>query len=520
MSQVPPLVGIVAVLVAALALRRAVEFAGWGAGARTSARAGLAAGATGGVLLATNMLEVWQAKYPSTEISAQMLFVGALFGVVVALATGWRAAAGAAGLLVGVGFLDRADSLIYLLLAAGAGAALLATGRWDARATWFAGGLAVVLPHAFWQAYSPSAALHYSRDNSVPGLRTVVAVLVVVLLFGRLLRPVGRWAAGVLTRRRPQSVAGAVVTASAGALLLLGFLRPWLFGQDRAVLGGRYTRTYDEQILARLSWFLTWPAFALLLLGVAVVALRRWSAPLWALTLPLLAIFPVYGVHARNSTRLMWWSRRYVPSVLPLVLLLAAAALTAVAVLAPPALRRWWPRLPARPATAVATTLAVAATAALTGVYGGQSWPLRSHSEFGGSFEISQEIADVAGSQQGVFLWQRSPACCLYAQSLFGAALWLERDQISAILPRDPQQVAGYLMAFRRGFPGQPEFVVWHGQQPPGLPGVRLEPVKRFQTALVYWEETELRRPSSATTVSVDFVVYRVVPSAVPGVGT
>ncbi len=38
-------------------------------------------------------------------------------------------------------------------------------------------------------------------------------------------------------------------------------------------------------------------------------------------------IFPVYAYKAHNSTRLLWWSRRYVPTVLPLVLLLIALAL-------------------------------------------------------------------------------------------------------------------------------------------------------------------------------------------------
>ena len=48
-----PLCGVLAVLLVALAARRAF---------------GLLAGALAGLLLATNMLEVWQAKYPSNEI--------------------------------------------------------------------------------------------------------------------------------------------------------------------------------------------------------------------------------------------------------------------------------------------------------------------------------------------------------------------------------------------------------------------------------------------------------------------
>lgn len=511
LSQVAPLLGILAVLVAALALRRAVSEARWGLGPRTRNAAGLVAGGVGGLLLATNMLEVWQAKYPTTEISAQLFFLSSLLGVMIAISTGSRAAAGIAGLLTMVGFLDRGDALIPVFIAAAVGAALLATRRWDARATWFAVGAAVVVPHALWQAYSPSAGLHYSRDNSVPGLRTVVAVVVVLFVLGALLRPFGTRIAGWLEERRIQVGLGALVTVVAGGLLLLGFLRPRLFGEDFAYYGGSRSRSYDEQIMARLSWFLSRPIFLLLLLAIAVLALRRWSSGLWVLAVPLLLIFPVYAVHARNSTRLMWWSRRYVPSVVPLVIMLAAVALTAIAFLVGALVAQRWSSRPVRlAASAGGGVAALAGAVALLVFFTGQSLPLRHHSEYGGSFDLSKQIAADAGGQQGVFLWQRSPACCLYAQSLFGGALWLERNQISAILPSDPSQVPGYLANFRRAFPGQPEFVVWHGQQPPGIAGVRLQPVDRVQTALTYWEETFERRPSKETSVPVDFVVYRV----------
>src|SRR4051794_6119559 len=110
MRQAGPVLGILAVLVAALALRRAVESAPWDLAARRARIAGLVAAGIGGVLLSTNMLEVWQAKYPTTEISAQLFFLTALLGLVVAMRTGWGPAAGAAGLLTGIGFLNRADA--------------------------------------------------------------------------------------------------------------------------------------------------------------------------------------------------------------------------------------------------------------------------------------------------------------------------------------------------------------------------------------------------------------------------
>ena len=152
---------------------------------------------------------------------------------------------------------------------------------------------------------------------------------------------------------------------------------------------------------------------------------------------------------------------------------------------------------------------AVASIVGLLAFYLGESWPLRNHDEFGGSFAITKRIAADAGGKQGVFLWQRSPQCCLYAESLFGSAIWLERNQVSALLPKNVQLDAGYINSFAKGFPGQPVFVVWHGQQQPSLPGVQLTVADRIVTKLAYWQESEIHRPDKATSLTVNFVIYR-----------
>src|SRR4051812_10755686 len=91
-----PLVGVLAVLCMVAVLRRVGT-------ALAGPAAGLVAAGAGGLLLATNMLEVWQSRFPTTEVLAEALYLGALLGIVIALQTRWRPAAGIAGLLVGVG---------------------------------------------------------------------------------------------------------------------------------------------------------------------------------------------------------------------------------------------------------------------------------------------------------------------------------------------------------------------------------------------------------------------------------
>ena len=67
-------------------------------------------------------------------------------------------------------------------------------------------------------------------------------------------------------------------------------------------------------------------AVAALVVGVRA----RWSAARWVLVLPGLVIAPVLIWEPRIAPDLMWWGRRYVPMVVPTLLLLAAVCLNAI----------------------------------------------------------------------------------------------------------------------------------------------------------------------------------------------
>jgi hypothetical protein len=485
LANLTPLCGVLAVLLVTLAARRSF---------------GLLAGALAGLLLATNMLEVWQAKYPSSETFAQLVVSGSLLGVIVALQTGWRPAAGLAGLLIGVSYLARPDSLLLILLALGVGCVLIVTGRFDARAAWFSAGLVVTLPYGFYQAYV--SARRYTLANNVPDLPVVLAFVVGMLAVAVLVRRVapaaGRWARELLERRPVQRRLGMAVVGLAAFLLVLGFLRPWLFGPVWGDFRSRPIRTYDEATLIRLSWFLTLPGFGLALAGLALVALRRWRAAAWALLLPALCLLPVYAYRAEVSARLMWWTRRFVPIILPgLVVLIAVALAAGLALAAGPRRLRW----PVRAGSAVAAGF-------LLVVFAGQSLPLRHHQEHGGSFETAQRIAQAAGGRQGVFLWERSSSLYDVAY-LFGGPVWLQQGQISALLPRQPDPA--YVRSFVRGFPAQPVFLVTRGHSwPKAYASLGLRAVDKVTYVMPVWRETYTTRPSDAVGVPLRFTIWRI----------
>jgi hypothetical protein len=473
LSDLGPALGVLSVLVLVVAVRRA---------------AGGVAAAVTAVLLPTNMLQVWQAKYPTTEMLAQLLVAGALLGIVLAVSLRWQPAAAAAGLFLGIGWLARADGLVLVGLALLVGCVLWATSRWDRRCTAFALGLLVVVPHAAWQAWW--YARYYNLINGIPTGSTVMlaaAGLIVVALAARpLLR--GR-AAGRVSDRRTRQIGVAVVCAVAGGVAL-GFLRPRLFGPAYQDFHGPRVRSYDEQTFRRLSWFLTLPGLALFVAGVGVVALRRWSAALWSLVLPGLLVMPVYCYSSHNSSRLMWWGRRFVPLVLPTIVVLLALAVAY-------GLRQ---RL-LRPVAALLLVF-------LAATFLHQSLPLRHHDEYGGAHAVVSEVADV--SRGGVLLWQPG-RCCTSATRLFAIPVWLDGGVVGSPIPTDPAFRPDYVQQVLVAFAGRPVFVAWAGSAPPeGLGAVRVTPERHLVTDLPVWQESDTTRPDHATSVHVDFTIWRV----------
>lgn len=488
-----PLFGVLSVLALFLCARRAL-------GTPTALLAG--------ALLATNMMQIWSAKYPATEAMTQTFVLGATLGVILAISTRWRPIAGAAGILCGLTLLARVDGVLFVLLAIGLGAALFAFGRLDARAGWFGAGLAVTLPHALLQAYDTDFAGSYARTNEMPGWKLVLAVVVVLWAGAAVWRAVlARPAASVYGRLRDRLppdramlLAGLAMVGLATALLLLGYARPRLFGEHMTNYNGRIIRSFNEQNVRRLGWFLTQPGNVLMVGGLAVVALRRWKAAVWVLVGPGVLLLPLYLQRSRISSRLMWWTRRYVTFAIAVALVLIAAVLVYGLVY----------RHRDRVATWVVRGVAALATVFVLGSFLQMSWPLRAHREFGGSYGVSELIADTAGDRQGVFLWQYPRQEGIFAPAkLFGAPLWLIRDQISAVLPKNagPADVDAY----RKKFPGQPVFVLTSGRGlDPALAGADLRELRTVSGALPLWEESDVQRPARAIPVPFVVEIYQV----------
>jgi len=465
--------------------------------------AGPVAGAVAAAVLSLNMIQVWQAKYPTTEVSTQLFLVLAVAGLTVAVDTRWWPPAALAGAALGIAWLDRADSLLLVLVAAGALAAAAVLGRWGSLHTAFTLGLCAVAPHAVYQMLGPAA--HYSSTGGITSGKAgaVAAALAVGVVGGRLVwrSALGRWleltARGLAGTPRRQLVLKGLFPIGLALLALLGWLRPQLFGPDYFDYNGRLVRSYDEQNLHRLAWFVTVPGLLAALAGFALVARRRWQAKVWIMVGPYLVLLVLYLYQAHNSSRLMWWSRRYVPFGLPvLALLIGVACAAALAWQGRARLLTW------------AVAVALAGVVAGTGLV--QSLPLARHREFGGSFAASARIASAAGDRQGVFVW--GPRATYYdTMPLFAAPVWLQRDQLSVILP--PNGTRADLDKIKRAFPGQPVFLVTGSLGlPPSLRQAGLRKVDGFRVAMPFWQESDTKLPSRNRGVTAKVEIWSAGP--------
>lgn len=479
--NVNPLLALLSVLGLALLARR---MAGW------------VAAAVVGVLLATNMLEVWQAKYPSTEVLSQLMLIGALLAVVVALQARWRTAAAVAGALTAACWLVHPAGILVVLGAVGVGCALVVLRRFDLRCTAFAAGFGIVAAYGAWQAYGPArrytvitGGLTESRLVLLLTVAGLLAVAGAVLLRGR-----GAAVAARLGDRRWQLAMGMGVLGVAAALIVVGFLRPRLFGPHYTLYQNVRIRDYDEQALRRLSWFVTLPGFALMWVGLAVVALRRWSGAVWAAVLPVCVLLPLYAWKPKNSPQLMWWPRRFVPAVLFGMLLLIALGIAWTAT------RKGRSGIPLKVAAGVSTLF-------LVGSFLQDSLPLRGHREYAGTRQVARDVAALAGDAQGVFLWSRK-GTSQYRPGVHAPPVWLAEGQVSVLLPLPATE--GYVLSFRRGFPGQPVFVVGAGPEPPeGLEGLPLRQVSEVRSTMEVWNESVVALPTSGGPRPVSFTVWR-----------
>ncbi len=265
------------------------------------------------ILLALHVIELWFARVPNAEVVLQALLFATLLAFARAHQDGDRFFALAAGSLAGLLVFLRIDALLVI---AGLAPAVVLAWLVDRKAPRAGFVLPLAAAGVLGWLYLTGPLRAYFRLpviylQNLPRVPLIAGVVAAVLLVAGHFVFLGR-----LTAR----ARAALPYVFAGVLVLLAVYAA-VFRQP----GGRLAPADAYTLRTFVSVYLFWPGFVAALVGLVLVARREfWRDPAFFLVFGTFCavlfykskIFPVH----------FWMSRRFLPVILPGVLLLVAAA--------------------------------------------------------------------------------------------------------------------------------------------------------------------------------------------------
>jgi hypothetical protein len=460
----------------------------------------------GTLLLATNVVQVWFARYPVSEpVSQFLMFLGLL------AFSHWEERASVpfgilAGTALGLSLLVRIDSVLIVVPLV----LYILVRRVHADLPWrkavaLLGPLALLALHAafhaaFWsRKYILSIATRsYWRQPLAVWLVLGLLVAAAVVAAGRLGEGLVRW-----LEARDASLRKGVIALVAGLALYAYFLRPLLSawaggdGNDKAAalanpavlaaLGFRLLAAHDAQAFLRLGWFVTPLGLGLGVVGFAL-AIRDWRSrylfPM--LTAASFSLFYFYKI--RVFSDYFFALRRFVPVVLPWLLAFAALSLCWMA------------------AKGIGGRLLAAGLALFLGAsFLRDTLPVARHVDWKDSVRFVDDVARRFGPEDVVIFEQ------VQSVHLLSLPLWAVHGTNIVELARfnpDPERLRHLIQAWR----GRYRNIYFVNTYRTNLCGLFLQRVQDYFFPTVEWERAYGRPPRKPEGRALRFTVSRVVP--------
>jgi hypothetical protein len=276
---------------------------------------GRPAAAAAAALLVLQVIEVWFARYPNSEVVMQALLFAALLATARGHVDDDRFFAPVAGILLGLLLFVRFDAVLGIAAVVAALAlGLVAGGR--LRVSFFVGliltaALAVAYMSSLMRAYVDLPIIfvsnllwwHYL-------LLTLGAALAAAACFAGARFPV---LSNAVRRGVPTLLSVVLVAAAIYAMYL------------RAPVTGKLAERDAYAVRTFASFYLTVPGLLAALLGFVLLARRAfWRAPELFLTVATFSFFFFYKIRIVSDH--FWMTRRFLPVILPGALLFIAAA--------------------------------------------------------------------------------------------------------------------------------------------------------------------------------------------------
>ncbi len=454
----------------------------------------IAAAAAAG-LLAIHVVQTWYARYPNSEMMTQALLFSALLAHAYAHEEEDGFFGPVAASLLGLTLFTRFPEV----LAAGAavGATLVAHVNGHRASKSFVVMLMLWLAAAF-AYYTTQLAPYFARPLSyigemdfylhVPVRAAAVAIAVFVLA------TYNRRIARVTRRWLPVALAVAISVAAAYAY----FLRE---------PGGRLAPHDAHGLRTFVDLYFTWPAFALAMLGYALVCWRAfWRAPALILALTTLSLFFFYKMRVFPEN--IWLARRFAPLILPGALILAAGA-----ALAPLWLFTREQKMTPRAATL--TTVWITAGAIVLAMSGWNYWnaarPIRRHIEYAGIIPRMEQLAGGFNADDLVLVEARE-ASDVHVLALPLAYIY-GRDVLVLARSRPDKAAFAQFLAWARQRYKTVYFVAGGGTDLLS-PGIGSEVVASSRFHIPEYEQTPYPvLPRVSLQKPFDFTTYRIVES-------
>ncbi len=292
------------------------------------------------VLLGTVILQNWFARYPTAEVLTQAYLFAGLYALSRVL---WRHEPPRtwgflAGLWLGLIFLTRIDMILVAAVLPVLLLGLLAARRWSKGLTVFVltfGALSLQsIIHAIFFAWPYTANTYRNTANILLGRNGLVwlgaGIIGIALLF------IGaRWLGQMREERREQwlrwlSIALIVFVSSAAFYAY--FLRPAVEATGIADnwYGGSQFAVTNRENLVRIGWYVTPLGLVVVFAGLSLMMWREHSLPVLVFVAIGLFSTVVYVINILNNPLHIYAMRRYVPVVIPAMMIWGAYGLAAV----------------------------------------------------------------------------------------------------------------------------------------------------------------------------------------------
>ena len=284
----------------------------------------------GGVLLAASPAQIWQAGFSTAEMSTQFFLIAACVSLLLSQTRreGGIGAAVLASLCLGFALLIRYDTILFLvplmvLLLAGLHAA-----PYPRRVLVMIVALLPLVYHFYYIQTYIAPYYHPVSNMVMPVLGVVVGLIGVWILFLRIFHRALTPRLPALDRLLRMGLCGGFTVW----LILVALVRPGLAERAATPDGSfmAFVTGPDAGNIFHLPAFIGWPAF-LLATGALLVAIWRVRALVpRAMLYAAIVSLVIITTHVFNDHFLMWVARRFIPVIIPLLVVMTVASLVAM----------------------------------------------------------------------------------------------------------------------------------------------------------------------------------------------